>query len=71
MSENQTESKPADVEQPSPEGLSSSALLECDDCRQTKPDVKKTTCPYAEDINDSIIECQLCGDCYHERCMDI
>lgn len=48
-----------------------SAGLSCDDCEQVKPDVKKTTCPYAEEINDSIVECQLCDDCYHERCMDI
>lgn len=45
--------------------------MNCDDCGEDKEDVKETTCPYAEEINDSIIECCLCDDCYHERCMGI
>lgn len=45
--------------------------MNCDDCGKNKEDVKETTCPYTEEINDSIIECNLCDDCYHERCMDI
>lgn len=43
----------------------------CDDCDKDKDDVVNTTCPYSEEINDEIIECTLCDDCYHERCMDI
>lgn len=43
----------------------------CDDCGEDKEDVKETACPYAEEIDDNIIECNLCDDCYHERCMDI
>lgn len=47
-------------------------LLVCDDCHNAKPDVKQTFCPYSADVhNDPSVECQLCDDCYHERCMDI
>ena len=46
-------------------------LLRCDDCGKAKEDVRHTTCPYAEEINDSINPVTLCDDCYHERCMDI
>ena len=45
--------------------------MTCDDCDEDKEDVKKVNCPYAKEINDSIIECDLCDDCYHDRCMDI
>lgn len=43
----------------------------CDDCGKQKEDVKLTTCPYAEEINDEIQECYLCDDCYQERANDI
>ena len=45
--------------------------LQCDDCGQIKEDVEHTVCPYAEDIHGEIVEVILCGDCFHERCMDI
>lgn len=45
--------------------------LECDDCGKRKKDVEETTCPYEEEINNKIIECKLCCDCYNERSMDI
>lgn len=45
--------------------------MKCDDCEIDDETVSETTCPYAEEINDEIIECQLCPECYHERCMDI
>lgn len=48
-----------------------SDLLCCDDCGKTKEDVRHTNCPYAEEINNSIVLVNLCGYCYHERCMDI
>lgn len=43
--------------------------IACDDCG--KPTANETTCPYSEDINGVIIECNLCEDCYRERAMDI
>ena len=43
----------------------------CDDCGEDREDVSEAICPYAEEINDSIVECNLCSDCYHERCQDI
>jgi len=46
-------------------------MMKCDDCEKEKEDVKETTCPFAEEINYSTINCLLCDDCYHERCMDI
>ena len=45
--------------------------LKCDDCGEKKEDVVKTICPYEEEIYDEKVECQLCDNCYHERCMDI
>lgn len=46
-------------------------LLKCDDCDKVDETVHKTTCPYNEEISNETIECQLCNECYHERCMDI
>ena len=43
----------------------------CDDCGKEKEDVVQTTCPYAEDIHEETVDCTLCSDCYHERCMEI
>jgi hypothetical protein len=45
--------------------------LTCDDCGKTCDDVVETLCPYAEEINGTEVECKLCPDCYHERCMEI
>jgi hypothetical protein len=45
--------------------------LTCDDCGKKGPDVQRTMCPYASEINNEEIECDLCEDCYYERCMDI
>ena len=45
--------------------------MECDDCGKDKDDTVDTICPYDEEMNESVIECKLCDDCYHERCMDI
>lgn len=43
----------------------------CEDCKKEKPDVKETTCPYAEDIHGTVQEATLCNECYYQRCMDI
>lgn len=45
--------------------------LQCQDCGKKDETVTRVNCPYAEEINSSIIVCDLCSDCYHERCMDI
>ncbi len=45
--------------------------LECEECHQKKPDAERTHCPYAEEINNTIIPTILCKDCYRERLMDI
>ena len=46
-------------------------LLVCEDCGKAREDAKATTCPYAEEINETIINVVLCGDCHYERSMDI
>ena len=43
----------------------------CQDCEKEKDDVSTRKCPYEEEINNTEIEVNICGDCYHERCMDI
>ena len=45
--------------------------LECEDCGKQDETVRIDTCPFAEDINDSIIKVHICPECYYERCMDI
>lgn len=46
--------------------------LVCDDCGKAKPDVKEGFCPYNDDVNNNPnVPATLCGDCRHERCMDI
>ena len=46
-------------------------MLKCEDCGKVSEEVEKGVCPYAEEVYDEKEECQLCPDCYHERCMDI
>lgn len=46
-------------------------LLTCDDCGIKCEEVTEGLCPYAEDIHGEDVECSLCPECYHERCMDI
>lgn len=43
----------------------------CEDCEKDKPDVKETTCPYAEEIQAIKVFCTICDDCYKNRCDDI
>ncbi|QZI93271.1 hypothetical protein SIPHO075v1_p0048 [Vibrio phage PS65A.1] len=45
--------------------------MECDDCGEYKEDAVLTLCPYAQDVDDEVVEVVLCSDCYHERCQDI
>ena len=43
----------------------------CEDCKQAKPDVHDTICPYAEEIHGIFEDATLCDACYNNRCMDI
>lgn len=51
--------------------LEVTSLPICQDCKKAKEDVRDTTCPFAHEIHDSIVNITVCGDCYYERCMDI
>lgn len=44
--------------------------MKCEDC-DTTDNVGWTTCPYAEDVHEKIIEVVLCANCRRERAMDI
>jgi hypothetical protein len=44
---------------------------ECDDCQEIKPDVHRTLCPYAYEINEEKITIYVCDDCYTQRQEDI
>ncbi len=43
--------------------------MKCQDCG--KDGAEETTCPYAQDVNNTIVEIVACDDCYSQRCMDI
>jgi hypothetical protein len=43
----------------------------CDDCGVCSEDVEYTIDPYIDEIYDEEEWCNLCPDCYHERCQDI
>ena len=43
--------------------------LVCEDCGCDN--ANETICPYEEEINMKSVDCNLCEDCYHERCMEI
>jgi hypothetical protein len=45
--------------------------MKCEDCGHEKPDVHKTTCPFADDVYGEVVEVCLCDDCYQERVNDI
>lgn len=44
--------------------------MKCQDCGTTE-NVRKTICPYAEDVNNEIVEVVLCDHCIYERAMEI
>lgn len=46
-------------------------FLTCQDCGKQDETVSETTCPFAEEIHEIIVDITVCKDCYHERCMDI
>ena len=43
----------------------------CEDCEKDKPDVKVVDCPFAQEVFNEVVECQVCDDCYYKRLMDI
>ena len=45
--------------------------LKCGDCGAVGETVKDTTCPYAEEIHDEVVDITVCSDCYYQRLMDI
>ena len=45
--------------------------MQCDDCGKYKESVHETTCPFAYEIDDEMVECTLCNECYEERAMNI
>jgi hypothetical protein len=45
--------------------------LECQDCHQRTPDVRATTCPYAQDVNNEIVNITVCDDCLTNRAQGI
>jgi len=48
--------------------------MECEDCgvgESEDSSVKETTCPFADEINGSVINTTLCCECYSQRCMAI
>jgi hypothetical protein len=44
--------------------------LICDDCG-TDEGVEETICPYANEINNQIIDVDLCEECKQQRAEDI
>ena len=46
-------------------------MIKCDECGKEKDDVKECFDPYSDEINDEKIKCNLCDECYHDRCMEI
>tara|TARA_Y100000310_G_scaffold106013_1_gene104555 strand:+ start:390 stop:539 length:150 start_codon:yes stop_codon:yes gene_type:complete len=45
--------------------------LVCEDCGKVGDDVRRDTCPFADEINNKQTEVIICPECYYERRMDI
>ena len=43
----------------------------CEDCGKYGEDVRYESCPFASEIHGDYTKVWLCGDCSHERAMDI
>jgi hypothetical protein len=43
----------------------------CEDCLKNKESAIETHCPYSQEINDDLVLCVLCDDCYYDRCQEI
>lgn len=51
--------------------LNNKNLLVCDDCGKNDDTVKKTYCPYTEEIHNKKVLVTICDNCYHESCENI
>lgn len=47
------------------------STLQCEDCQETKPDVKERDCPYAYDMAEEIVKVIICDDCCTQRTMSV
>ena len=45
--------------------------LVCDDCKNQNETVMDTICPYKQELHGEEDPCNLCPECYTERCRDI
>ena len=45
--------------------------MECDMCELVKDDVCFIACPFESDVNDKIVYCYLCSNCYEEKKLEI
>lgn len=45
--------------------------LVCGDCDAPGPGIERHLCPFADEIHGAEVELHACGDCLHERAMDI
>ena len=43
--------------------------LECEDCSNEMG--KETTCPFADEIHETVVDIVVCDDCYYNRAEDI
>ena len=46
-------------------------MLTCDKCHTASADVQCMSDPYNSDVNNEIVEINLCDACYRERVWDI
>lgn len=46
-------------------------FLTCSECNTAKEDAEETTCPFAKEIYNVVVETVLCGNCYTQRCESI
>ena len=46
-------------------------MLTCEICQVESEDVQTVADPYASDVNNEIVEMDLCDACYRERVWDI
>ncbi|CAB4168838.1 hypothetical protein UFOVP581_3 [uncultured Caudovirales phage] len=46
-------------------------FLKCQDCGKQDDTVREDECPFASEVNDSVVEIIICPDCYSERGRDI
>ena len=45
--------------------------LKCQDCGKIDDTVTETTCPYAMEMFNNIVNIVVCDNCYYERVLDV